>query len=166
MPSRRIVIVGLASLLAGCAAAGLPPGAATSPAELTQAAILAAINGARRANGKPPLAYNGRLAAAAGAQARLMASRDQMSHTLGGSLRARVTAAGYDGAVGENLAAGQRTLQQAIAGWLASPGHRSTLLSTRFTEFGLAAASVAPGRRSRYGIYWAFIAGGPFAAWM
>lgn len=165
MHTRRFVLIGLAGLLAGCTANGPVPGAATGPAELTQAAILSAVNGVRKANGRPPLAYNGSLAAAARAQAQLMASRDQMSHTLGGSLRARVTAAGYDGAVGENLAAGQQTLEAAIEGWLASPGHRATLLSPKFTEFGLAAAGVAPGRRSRYGIYWAFIAGGPFSAW-
>jgi uncharacterized protein YkwD len=169
MPSRRIVIVvGLASLLAGCSPGGPgpSPGGAVSPAQLTRAAILDAINGVRKANGRAPLAWNGQLATAARSQAELMAQKDQMSHTMGGSLRARVTAAGYEGAVGENLAAGQKTLGQAIEGWLASPGHRSTLLSAKFTEFGLAAASVSADRRSRYGTYWTFIAGGPFAAWM
>ena len=81
------------------------------------------------------------------------------------TLRQRVSDAGYDGAVGENVAGGHRTLEQAIAGWLASPGHRDTLLSTRFVEFGLSVASVPSGKKSRYGIYWAFIAGGPFEAW-
>jgi uncharacterized protein YkwD len=74
-----------------------------------------------------------------------------------------VTAAGYPGAVGETVAAGQKTLEQAIEGWLNSPGHRDTLLSTRFVEFGLA-VETHPG--TRYGTYWAFIAGGPFEAWM
>ena len=32
-------------------------------------------------------------------------------------------------------------------------------------ECGRAAASVGGGRKSRYGTYWAFIAGGDFAAW-
>ncbi|MHB1109345.1 MAG: CAP domain-containing protein, partial [Devosia sp.] len=50
-------------------------------------------------------------------------------------------------------------------GWLDSPKHRETLLSDRFTEFGLAVAAVDSGRKSRYGTYWAFIAGGDFAAW-
>jgi uncharacterized protein YkwD len=69
------------------------------------------------------------------------------------------------GAVGENIAGGQQTLQQAIEGWLNSPGHRATLLSDKFTEFGLAVAHVPAGRESRYGTYWCFIAGGPFSAW-
>jgi len=94
-----------------------------------------------------------------------MAQKDQLSHNLGVSLRQRVTDAGYDGAVGENVAGGHKTLEQAIEGWLAPPGHRSTLLSTRFVEFGLAVATVPPGRKSRYGTYWAFVAGGPFEAW-
>ena len=126
---------------------------------------IAAINGTRAKNGKPPLKYNSKLEAAARSQANLMATKDQLSHNLGVTLRQRVAAAGYDGAVGENVAGGQKSLEQAIQGWLDSPAHRNTLLSTRFTEFGLAVASVGPGRKSRYGTYWAFIAGGSFDAW-
>lgn len=162
---RAFVLLSAAAALSGCTAVGPAPGVATTPARLTTASITAAINGVRKANGRPPLAYNAKLEAAARSQARLMASKDKLSHDLGVTLRQRVAAAGYDGAVGENVAGGHRTLEQAIQGWLDSPAHRETLLSTRFTEFGLAAASVDGGRRSRYGIYWAFIAGGDFAAW-
>lgn len=162
---RNFVLLGAAALLSGCTAAMVPPARTTAPNELTEATILAAINGARARNGKPPLAYNPRLEAAARSQANLMAQKDTLSHNLGVTLRQRVSNAGYDGAVGENVAGGQRTIEQAIEGWLNSPGHRNTLLSTRFTEFGLATASVAPGKKSRYGTYWAFIAGGSFDAW-
>jgi len=109
--------------------------------------------------------YNLALEAAARSQANLMAGKDQLAHNLGLTLRERVSAAGYDGAVGENIAGGQQSLQQAIEGWLNSPGHRATLLSDKFTEFGLAVAYVPSGRKSRFGIYWCFIAGGPFSAW-
>jgi uncharacterized protein YkwD len=163
--SRRSLLVLGSAFLAGCSAAIPPIGGTTSPTQLSQAAILAAINNTRKANGRPPLRYNPRLEAAARSQANLMASRDQLSHDLGVTLRQRVTTAGYDGAVGENVAGGQKTLEQAIQGWLNSPGHRETLLSTRFVEFGLAAASVPAGHKSRYGTYWAFVAGGPFEAW-
>ena len=163
--SRRSLLVLGGAFLAGCSA-GIPPApGATSPTQLTHAAIMAAINNTRKRNGKPPLRYNSHLEAAARSQADLMASKDRLSHDLGVTLRQRVTNAGYDGAVGENVAGGQQTLEQAIQGWLASPGHRDTLLSTRFTEFGLAAARVRADHKSRYGTYWAFIAGGPFAAW-
>ena len=89
----------------------------------------------------------------------------QLAHDVGIKLRQRVTDAGYKGAVGENLAGGQQTLEGAIDGWLNSPGHRSTLLSDKFVEFGVAVARVPAERKSRYGIYWCFIAGGPFEAW-
>ena len=163
---RGLILLAAAGLLSGCTSAIAPaPSVATAPTQLSPAAIAAAINGVRKANGRPPLAYNTRLETAARSQAQLMARKDQLSHDLGVTLRQRVTAAGYDGAVGENVAGGQRTLEQAIQGWLDSPKHRDTLLSDRFTEFGLAVASVDAGRRSRYGVYWAFIAGGDFAAW-
>ncbi|MDC9823530.1 CAP domain-containing protein [Devosia sp. ZB163] len=136
-----------------------------APVELTQGGILEAINAARAANGKPPLRYNAKLESAARAQANLMASKDTLSHNLGTTLRQRTDKAGYDGAVGENVAGGQKTLDQAIAGWLDSPAHRSTLLSTKFEEFGLAVATVPGDRKSRYRVYWAFVAGGPVSAW-
>ena len=163
---RHFVVFGSAALLAGCTAS-IAPSTSTPTAtnQLSQSAIIAAINGTRAKNGKPPLQYNNRLEAAARSQANLMATKDQLSHNLGVTLRQRVAAAGYDGAVGENVAGGQKSLEQAIQGWLDSPAHRNTLLSTRFTEFGLAVASVGPGRKSRYGTYWAFIAGGSFEAW-
>jgi len=167
---RAFVIVGAGASLSACASFGglttNVPAGATKPQQLTTDTILAAVNEARRINGgHKPMTYNVALETAARSQANLMASRDTLAHDLGVTLRQRVSAAGYDGAVGENIAGGQQSLQQAIEGWLNSPGHRATLLSDKFVEFGLAVAHVAPGRKSRYGIYWCFIAGGPFSAW-
>lgn len=162
---RGFIVLGAAGLLSACTTTGIPVKGATSPAELSTATIVARINETRRLNGKPAWAYSAQLAAAARTQANLMASKDQLSHDLGISLRQRVTNAGYLGAVGENVAGGQKTLEQAIEGWLASSGHRNTLLSTKFTEFGLAYARVPAGSKSRYGTYWALIAGGSFDAW-
>ena len=159
MPRLRtgFIILATTTLLAACTSVVPPapgPGktATTPPVQLTQGGILSAINNTRAAN-------------AARSQANLMAAKDTLSHDLGVTLRQRVTTAGYDGAVGENVAGGQSSLDQAIAGWLASPAHRDTLLSTKFQEFGLAVATVPPNRDSRYRTYWAFIAGGPFDAW-
>ncbi len=165
--SRRGFLALTATGLLGACTSAIPPGPAsrTAPPQLTTATITAAINGVRKANGRPPLNYNFRLEQAARSQAQLMARQDQLSHDLGVSLRERVTTAGYDGAVGENVAGGHRTLEEAIQGWLNSPAHRDTLLSAKFTEFGLAVAAVPTGKNSRYGIYWAFIAGGSFDAW-
>jgi uncharacterized protein YkwD len=158
---RSILVLGAAAALAACSATipVLPKGAST-PETMTDAEILAAINAVRRANGAPPWSYNTRLEDAARSQARLMAQKNTMSHDLGVTLRERVTAAGYLGAVGENVGKGYKDLQGVIGGWMDSSGHRSTLLSHRFVEFGLAAAR-GPGGK----LYWAMIAGGSFEAW-
>lgn len=163
-----LLILATVTLLAGCTSVVPPapgPQSSITPIELTQDGIIAAINSTRAANGKPPLHYNVQLESAARAQANVMAAKDKLSHDVGGSLRQRVTTVGYEGAVGENVAGGQKTLEQAISGWLNSPAHRDTLLSTRFEEFGLAVATVPANRPSMFRTYWAFIAGGPSSAW-
>lgn len=158
---RSVLVLGVASLVAACTA-NIPviPKGARTPETMTPEEITAAINAVRRANGRTPWSYNPRLAAAAKAHSSQMASKDQLSHDLGGTLRERVTAAGYTGAVGENVAKGYRSIEHAIEGWLASPGHRSTLLSDKFVEFGLAVSRTGSGK-----LYWTMIAGGSFDAW-
>ncbi|SFV36528.1 Uncharacterized conserved protein YkwD, contains CAP (CSP/antigen 5/PR1) domain [Devosia crocina] len=159
---RAFLVLGAAGLLSACAATvpPLPATVSNRPEELSREQILAAINATRKANGAPAWTYNPRLETAARSQARLMASKDTLSHDLGVTLRQRVTDAGYGGAVGENVAKGYKTLPEAIEGWLASQGHRNTLLSSKFTEFGLAVARTSSGKP-----YWAMIAGGSFDAW-
>lgn len=159
---RGFIVLSAAAALAACSTTipMLPKGAST-PETLTDEEILAAINAVRQANGAPPWTYNTRLEEAARSQARLMAQKNTMSHDLGVTLRERVTAAGYLGAVGENVGKGYKDLQGVIGGWMNSTGHRNTLLSHRFVEFGLAAAR-GPGGK----LYWAMIAGGSFQAWV
>jgi uncharacterized protein YkwD len=165
---RALLFLVAGLLLSACASMGptIAPRGATAPPQLTQASMLAAVNAARRDNGgHKPMTYNVALEAACRTQVGLMVQRDELAHDVGMKLRARTDAAGYRGAVGENLAGGQQTIEQAIEGWLNSPGHRATLLSDKFVEFGVAVARVPAERKSRYGIYWCFIAGGPFEAW-
>lgn len=159
---RAVLVLCAASLLSACSATIPPLPASTSnrPEDLTREQIVAAINAVRKANGAPAWSYNPRLETAARSQARLMASKDTLSHDLGVTLRQRVTEAGYLGAVGENVAKGYKTLPDVIEGWLASQGHRNTLLSPKFIEFGLATARTKSGK-----LYWAMIAGGSFDAW-
>lgn len=159
---RGFIIMGAAAALAACSTTipALPKSASSSPESLGDAEILSAINAVRKANGAPAWSYNANLEEAARAQARLMAQKDTMSHDLGVTLRQRVTTAGYLGAVGENVGKGYPNLQGVIGGWMESSGHRGTLLSHRFTEFGLAAARSSGGK-----VYWAMIAGGSFDAW-
>lgn len=159
---RSLLVAGTATLLAACSTTipVLPKSAASTPETMSDAEILAAINAVRAANGAPGWSYNMRLEEAARSQARLMAQKNTMSHDLGVTLRQRVTNAGYLGAVGENVGKGYTSLEGVIGGWMNSSGHRGTLLSTRFVEFGLAAARGTGGK-----LYWAMIAGGSFDAW-
>lgn len=158
---RGFLLLSAAATLAACSTT-IPvlPKSASTPETMSDEEILTAINAVRRANGAPPWTYNSRLEDAARSQARLMAQKNTMSHDLGVTLRQRVTAAGYLGAVGENVGKGYTDLQGVIGGWMDSSGHRGTLLSHRFVEFGLAAAR-SPGGK----LYWAMIAGGSFDAW-
>lgn len=161
---RGFLVAAAATSLAACSTTmPVMAPADNSPEALTPESILQQVNAVRAANGRPAWAWNPQLAEAARAQARLMASKDKLSHDLGVTLRQRVTDAGYHGAVGENVAGGHKSLPHALEGWLASSGHRETLLSPKFVEFGLAFART-PGK-SRMGIYWALIAGGSFDAW-
>lgn len=167
--SRCALILGIGLLLSACASVGptVAPRPATTPPQLTQASILTAINAARQRNGgHRPLSYNAKLEAACKTQIGLMVEKDELAHDLGMKPRARTNQTGYVGAIGENLAGGQATLEGAIDGWLNSPGHRATLLSDKFVEFGLAVGNVPADRHSRYGIYWCFLAGGPFENWI
>ncbi|MBD8065613.1 CAP domain-containing protein [Devosia sp. PTR5] len=159
---RALLVLGTSAILAACSSTIPPLPAATDnrPESLSRDQILAAINKVRAANGAPPWSYNPRLEAAARSQARLMASKDTLSHDLGVTLRQRVTEVGYLGAVGENVAKGYKTLPEVIQGWLGSAGHRNTLLSPKFVEFGLATARTSSGK-----LYWGLIAGGSFDAW-
>lgn len=160
---RTFIILGAATLTASCSS--YTPLTVTKPEGLDVATITKAINDVRKQNGAKPVVYSTTLSNAARTQANLMASKDKLSHDLGPTLRERVTDAGFKGAVGENVAGGHKTLEAAIQGWLDSPSHRNTLLTNKFTQFGLAVARVPSSRKSRYGIYWALVMGGSFDAW-
>ena len=55
----------------------------------------------------------------------------------------RVRNAGYDwSAIGENIAAGQQTIDTVMAAWLDSPGHCANIMRSVYTEFGAANHSV------------------------
>ena len=151
----RRSLIGFAALsLAGCTAY-LPEGNTSAP-QVSPAIATAKINETRKAYGREPLRFSSTLARAAQNQAHLMAERGEVSHILGGCLRELVRAVNYTGPVGEIIAAGQNTLEKAIKGWLDSREHNIILLSTHFSEFGLA---VAQGR-APYKVYWAMILGG------
>jgi uncharacterized protein YkwD len=119
----------------------------------------AARSHARRCGGTafaaaPPLSLNGLLERAALEHAVDMAAHDYMDHTGrdGSSPADRITHTGYKWRlVGENLASGIMTPEEAVAGWLESPHHCANLMAARFSEMGVAFA-VNPGTDA--GVYW------------
>jgi uncharacterized protein YkwD len=105
--------------------------------------IVALVNQVRRENGLGTLAYNSLLGAAAQGYADFLAAHDVLNHTADGrTLDARAEAAGYTTwvALGENLAGGYTTFEEAVDAWLASPGHRANILNPGFTETGAGCA--------------------------
>ncbi len=110
--------------------------------------------GNREFNAAPPLRWNDALAEAARLHSENMARFDFLSHDGrdGSSAAQRVERAGYRyRAMGENIAGGQLKPEEAVAGWINSPGHCANLMSPVFTEMGVA---FAVNRRSRMGVYW------------
>jgi uncharacterized protein YkwD len=83
-----------------------------------------------------------------------MAARNYFSHTSadGRSMVDRVEATGYDwSTLGENIAGGQRSVDEVVAGWMNSEGHCANLMNPRFTEMGVACAR---NDASTYDLYW------------
>jgi uncharacterized protein YkwD len=71
-----------------------------------------------------------------------------------------VAAVGYDwGMVAENLGAGYANLDEVVAGWKASAGHRKNLLNPLATDIGIAAVATPPGSSHRN--YWALVLATP-----
>ncbi len=114
--------------------------------------ILHMINQERIKAGVPALTYNTELEQSAQIYADRMADQGFFGHVApdGQTLKNRIEGTyfydrsfsiecncvkGY--ALGENLARGQKTPQEAVEAWLKSPGHRKTLLDPSYTATGI-----------------------------
>jgi uncharacterized protein YkwD len=87
----------------------------------------------------PPVAWNDALGAAALEHSRDMAAHRHFAHegSDGSLVAGRATRAGYDWRlVGENIASGQPSAREAVAGWIESPGHCANLMNPAFTDMG------------------------------
>lgn len=101
-----------------------------------------------------PLTWNCLLEQSALAHTYDMTRNNFFSHTSsdGGNLSARVNKAGYLwSGIGENIAAGQQTIAQVMAGWINSPGHCRNIMNGDFTEVGATSVTDAT---ADFGIYW------------
>ena len=161
---------------ASAAAAGTPPkagSALTGTATPAMAArALQLVNEARARGAQcgaqsfgpaPPLTLSGTLAGVALGHATDMAVHDYFEHQdrSGQSPADRVRAAGYrEKLVGENIAYGPKSVEEAVRGWLASPDHCENIMDPRFVQMGL---GLAPGRASRRGLFWVQVLAEPRA---
>ena len=117
--------------------------------------LLAAVNSFRAARGQRPYRASPRLRAAALRHSAEMARFGYFDHASpgGGPFWRRISwyypARGYRSwEVGENIEYGQPGLGAAevLRDWLASPGHRANLVSTRWRDAGIGAFSTASAR--------------------
>ncbi|MEM7554985.1 MAG: CAP domain-containing protein, partial [Cyanobacteria bacterium P01_A01_bin.84] len=102
--------------------------------------VLKLTNDFRVKNGRSRLTMNSDLSEAAQDHSEDMAKLDFFSHTGKDGSKAgdRITDAGYEwNTYGENIAAGQRTPDQVVQGWINSPGHRANMLNPNFKELGV-----------------------------
>ena len=100
------------------------------------------------------LAWNTQLLQAAAGHSTDMAQKNYFSHTSqdGRTAAQRVTAAGYNwSTVGENIAAGQRSVEEVMTGWAKSPGHCQNLMNPSFRDVAVACVR---NDAADYRLYW------------
>jgi uncharacterized protein YkwD len=100
------------------------------------------------------LSWETKLAASAHEQAMDLAVQDRLSHvdSRNRGLGVRLRSVGYAAAgAGENLAAGQTDIEDALQAWLASPSHCANLMQPEYRDVGLACVQR---RGSRYERFW------------
>jgi uncharacterized protein YkwD len=109
----------------------------TGDAELTEVEqqMLEKTNAQRARYGLPPLRAVRRLIRTARSHAAWMTNNRALQHT--------------NQPVGENIAMGQHTTDEAVHDWMNSPGHRANILSSSYTQTGVAAYRTPDGT-----IYW------------
>ncbi|HEY6930337.1 MAG TPA: CAP domain-containing protein [Thermoanaerobaculia bacterium] len=101
--------------------------------------LLERVNRERARIHLAPLSPNPKLDAAAQAHAEDMLARSYFGHNSpeGNTVLERSKLAGYRPHYsGENLAEGQDSFDQVVAGWMASPVHREHILSQVFSDLG------------------------------
>jgi uncharacterized protein YkwD len=148
-----VVALGFGSADAGAA----PSSAGTiAAANALENAVLAELNGIRRAHGLAPLRLAPALGAAADFHSRTMGRYGYFGHQsrdgsdFGKRVKRFYGAAGYGAwSVGENLlwSSGSVDAAKALQLWMNSPGHRANILTPRWREIGVSIVTVqqAPG---------------------
>ena len=116
-------------------------------------------NAERVRRGLRALTVDQRLAAAAQAHSADMVQRGFFAHESpdGRQVWDRAVAAGYAyRKVAENIAAGQRSAEEVVRGWMESPGHRANILDGDLAQIGVGRVE-----GGSYGVYWTQVFGTP-----
>lgn len=120
------------------------------PSQVQQVVDL--VNAERKKVGLSPLKVNDQLTKMAQVKAEDMRDNQYFSHTSPtyGSPFDMMKEFGVSYSyAGENIAAGQKTAEDVMKGWMNSPGHRANILSENFTEIGVGYV-----QGGAYGTYW------------
>ncbi|MFN3201210.1 MAG: CAP domain-containing protein [Bradymonadia bacterium] len=103
-----------------------------------------------------PLEFNATLRCSSRLHSQDMADQGYFEHNSldGRTPFDRMREAGYQGgSMGENIAAGQRTPEEVVAGWMDSDGHCANIMNPNFNELGVGYFS-SPIGASPFGHYW------------
>jgi len=132
---------------------------AAPDAQLDVPGAVSIISGYRQNNGLNAVELDPALMRLAEEQARAMATRDKLDHSVVRPFPDRLRTGGYAAKVAvENIGAGHDNMAEAFAGWRNSPPHRANMLRAGVTRMGIAAV-YAPA--SRYKVFWAMILAAP-----
>jgi uncharacterized protein YkwD len=112
------------------------------PDRTREESLVAEVNRERSAADCGPLESDAALEAAAGLHAEDMAANDYFSHTSpdGRGPTDRAAEQGYNGGVGENIAAGYPDAASVMEGWMNSKGHRANILNCGYEVIGIGIA--------------------------
>ncbi|WP_318036166.1 CAP domain-containing protein [Halobacillus amylolyticus] len=114
--------------------------------------VVQLVNEERAKEGLAPLEMHNRLSDLARMKSQDMADKGYFSHTSPTYGSPFDMMKQYDfsySTAGENIAAGQRTPQEVVEGWMNSPGHRANIMNESFTHIGVGYVE-----GGSYGTYW------------
>ena len=156
--STRLALALVPLSLAGCSSLPFPgssPGGPVGVVRVNEATAQAMISNYRAEHGLTRVELDPALQRVAQKQAEAMASANELSHEVDGSLPRRLARGGADrSAAIENVSAGYSSLDSVILGWKRSPHHNENLLFAPMRRMGIAAAS-AP--KTRFETFWSLV---------
>ena len=117
------------------------------------AEVLTLVNQERAAEGLSALSADGKLTQAAGIRVKEITVSFSHTRPDGSSCFTALSEVGASySRAGENLAIGQKTPEEVVKAWMASPGHRANIMNPNFRRIGIA---ITDGGANYGGYAWA-----------